>query len=460
MNKDRKKTEETLRMQPGDTQSAPEEDGSASDYPTRRPELKIQPFSSSATNKTHIVCTANGKILEISGALRDMLLLMDGMHTKEQIAVKLSQQYESEIAATDVEQVLERYFLPHDLLEGAQGASPEKKESKPEARGVTLCPANFLFPVTRWLRILFHWPIFVFFLFLIVLCQIIVFNPHWISGDKGPLTPLSSHDYVLGYLLLILSVLFHELGHLSACSFHGCEHGEMRVGLYLIFPVFYSNVTNAWTLPRKARVMVDLGGIYFQMLLCMPALFLYWITGKSLCVYFCMGLLSMALFALNPFLRFDGYWICSDLLGVPNLRARSREVLKHCLSVLFRKRKSGSRTLEIRRAEKVGLIHYAILSHLFLGVFFGYLLWFLPRRLSHLSSSFPAVRDSMAEAIHSADILGVLGALFPVLLPCVLLIAVARMGWYGTRRVFGLFLKGKRRKVRIKRFVSWNDRGE
>ena len=405
-------------------------------YPQRHPDMKIVPFCSSARESTHIVCLPNGRIFEISEVLHKMLLLMDGTHSQEEIASALNNRLSKEILPSHVNYALEHYFLPHGIVlkAGGEDSDLHKRMAKgPPVKGIVFCPARWLFPITRWLGILFHGPVFCFFLILITLIQIAIMHPSFLHAKKVSSVLLSPHEYVLGYCLLLCGVLFHELGHLSACSYYGCRHGEMRVGFYLIFPVFYSNVTNAWILPRKARIMIDLGGIYFQMLLTIPGACAYWVTGRPLWLYFCMGVLSMGVFALNPFLRFDGYWICSDLLGVPNLRARSRIYLKQLLASLFRKRSPSIEMFVIRRPEKIGLFCYTICSHLFLGAGIGCLLWCIPARMCRLLGSYPALAGRITEAVHQSDMWGLMAAVIQVLLPCVLLAALCRMLWYAIR---------------------------
>ena len=71
--------------------------------------------------------------------------------------------------------------------------------------------------------------------------------------------------YLLAFLgLIVASMLFHELGHAAACRYGGGRPGAIGAGLYLMLPAFYTNVTDAYRLPRRARVRTDLGGIYFN----------------------------------------------------------------------------------------------------------------------------------------------------------------------------------------------------
>ena len=67
---------------------------------------------------------------------------------------------------------------------------------------------------------------------------------------------------VLG--LLLLSGLFHECGHAAACAYSGARPGEIGVGLYLVMPAFYTDVTSAYRLDRTGRLRTDLGGLYFN----------------------------------------------------------------------------------------------------------------------------------------------------------------------------------------------------
>lgn len=97
---------------------------------------------------------------------------------------------------------------------------------------------------------------------------------------------------------------------------------------------------------------------------------------------------------LNPFFKFDGYWIASDLLGVPNLRDRSKELLGYWYK---RMRKlpitQEPYLLKIRPAAKYGLLIYSIVVNLFMGFYFFYL---IPSFLYRFISTFP---DAVNELI-------------------------------------------------------------
>jgi putative peptide zinc metalloprotease protein len=135
---------------------------------------------------------------------------------------------------------------------------------------------------------------------------------------------------VLFYLSFLLIVLFHEIGHASASFFFKVVPKEIGAGLYFVMPVFYTNVTSIWTLNLRSRVIVNLGGIYFQLILNCIFITLFYLNIHfafllSIIVANTISLLS----ALNPFFRYDGFWIYSDYFNLPNLK-------KHVLLFLIK----------------------------------------------------------------------------------------------------------------------------
>lgn len=127
--------------------------------------------------------------------------------------------------------------------------------------------------------------------------------------------------------LILASAAFHECGHVSACRYGGAKPGVMGFGLYLVWPALYSTVTDSYRLGRIGRLRTDLGGVYFN------AVF---IAGMSLAYLDTRApWLLVAIVALHvetatqflPMIRLDGYYILSDLIGVPDLFSRMGPVL-------------------------------------------------------------------------------------------------------------------------------------
>ncbi len=393
--------------------------------------MSLAPFSSSAEEDTYLAFFPGGRSLQITRNLYEIMTLLDGSRDPEEIARILSGMWDRRVQPADVRDWIRRHIAPHDLLAPEPGTSPRAAPcpSKPaRGQGIRLVSARAALPLTRRLRLLFHPVCSLPLLLASAICHGLV-HAGVLSGMSADLLPsLSASHRLIGYLLILLSVLFHEFGHLSACAYFRCPHGEIRLGLYLAFPVFYANVSAAWRLRRKERVVVDLAGMYFQLLLTIPASVLFLLTRERLWLLVLLELDGLILISLNPFLRFDGYWLCSDLLGVPNLRSRSRLLLK----ALWNRVKGGGAAeeaplLRIRPLERFGLALYAIGSLLFGGLVLVFLFRFLPSRILALPSQARHLVESGFTNGAEGNVPGALTALVHLLCLCLVLTGAARM---------------------------------
>ncbi|HEY3185540.1 MAG TPA: hypothetical protein VGJ77_22035, partial [Gaiellaceae bacterium] len=128
--------------------------------------------------------------------------------------------------------------------------------------------------------------------------------------------------------LVILSAAFHETGHATACAYGGARPGVMGVGLYIVWPAFYTDVTDAYRLGKGGRLRTDLGGVYFNSIFTLATFAAYFLTGwEPLLLVVPLQIMEM-LHQFLPFIRLDGYYIVSDLTGVPDMFARIKPTLK------------------------------------------------------------------------------------------------------------------------------------
>lgn len=196
------------------------------------------------------------------------------------------------------------------------------------------------------------------------------------------------------FVFMLASSFFHELGHASACKHFGVRHGGIGFGLYLNFPVLYTDVTEVWKLDRTQRCVVNLAGVYFQSYWLIILLSVFLLTGNDIVRYLILVMNLGFVMTLNPFFKFDGYWLASDLLGVPNLRQRSLELLGYIWKKL-RKEPEGKRPylLQIRPLERYGLLVYSVVVNLFMGFYFLYV---IPTFLYRFVQTFP---DAVNELI-------------------------------------------------------------
>jgi len=164
----------------------------------------------------------------------------------------------------------------------------------------------------------------------------------------------------------------HELGHAAACKAMGGRSTEIGVLLIAgVLPLPYCDATSAWRFPELwRRVLVSAAGILAETPIAAIAA-IVWAYGDAVAnpvvhdvarqVVLVSGV-STFVFNLNPLLRYDGYYILSDVMGIPNLSQRSRDMLKF----LVERRVFGVRSVApppVRSlAEARFLLTYAVLA--------------------------------------------------------------------------------------------------
>ncbi len=170
--------------------------------------------------------------------------------------------------------------------------------------------------------------------------------------------------------MYFISILFHELGHSTACRYFNAKIGNIGFGFYLWYPVFFADVSDAWKLPRAQRAIIDVAGFYFQIVF----IFILYLGYLVFLELFLISTIYIILFTiivnLNPFFRYDGYWLFSDLTGITNLRKRSTEVIKYYLYKIFRKTNITAPIL-FQASKKIIVISmiYVFLSNMFFLIF-------------------------------------------------------------------------------------------
>ncbi len=122
----------------------------------------------------------------------------------------------------------------------------------------------------------------------------------------------------------------HELAHAVCCRRMGAECKEIGLMFLVFSPCLYCNVTDSWMLPNKwKRIAVAAAGIYMELLIASASLFLWYYAETAILKSLFLNLMivcsvSTLLVNGNPLMRYDGYFILSDLVGIPNLSHQSR----------------------------------------------------------------------------------------------------------------------------------------
>ena len=196
----------------------------------------------------------------------------------------------------------------------------------------------------------------------------------------------AGHNLVWLFATLAVTKVLHEFGHALACRHVGGECHEIGLMLLVFTPCLYCNVSDSWRLPNKwQRIAVAAAGMYVELFLAAACTFLWWFSHPGLLNTLCLNVMfvcsvSTVLFNGNPLLRYDGYYILSDWLEVPNLWQQSRAVVydalaRWCLGLesLFRGTAESNRPL---------LAVYALASMAYRTFVLAAILWFVYRWLA------------------------------------------------------------------------------
>src|SRR3954465_10319321 len=188
------------------------------------------------------------------------------------------------------------------------------------------------------------------------------------------------------WISLAIIKVIHEFGHGLTAKHFGGEVHEMGMLFLVLPPALYCDVTDSWLLPSKwKRIWISAAGIYVECFLASLATFVWWNTEQGL-----LNSLSLAtmficsvntiLFNANPLLRYDGYYVMSDWLEIPNLRIKSTQFFTY----LFQEKVLG---LEVPvqsympKARRSLFVIYAIASYVYRWVVTFSILFFIYRFL-------------------------------------------------------------------------------
>lgn len=135
------------------------------------------------------------------------------------------------------------------------------------------------------------------------------------------------------WITMALIKVLHEFGHGLACKYFGGECHSMGLLLMVFYPTLYCDVTDSWMMKNKwHRIMIGAAGMYFELILAVFAILVWFQTQPGLLQHvalnvFFVSTITTVIFNANPLLRYDGYYMLSDFLEIPNLHERSRNML-------------------------------------------------------------------------------------------------------------------------------------
>src|SRR3984957_2479028 len=332
-----------------------------------------------------LVRRPDGQIIQMSPLLYRVMCRIDGTRDPVAIAKLVSEDLSRTLSAEQVRYLVMAKLLPLGVV-ADEAAPPTPPTANPllalRARG-TLLPERAANAAGVLLRPLFHGPVVVAVVGCVLAVDYWLFAVHGLGGGirqvlRDPVDLL----VVLG--LTVVSAAFHECGHATGCRYGGARPGVVGVGIYLIWPSFFTNVTDSYRLSRAGRLRTDLGGLYFNLIFMLALAGIYAATSAEILLLVIAITHLEMLEQLLPFVRFDGYFILSDLAGVPDLFARVVPIVKSALPAGRR----DPRVAGLRRCARIVVTAWVLCVIPLLLFTIGYLLLHLPafeRALWHSS---------------------------------------------------------------------------
>lgn len=196
---------------------------------------------------------------------------------------------------------------------------------------------------------------------------------------------LAPDNLILLYAGLVIIKALHEFGHAAACKRFGGEVHTMGIMLLIFTPLPYVDATSSWGFrARWQRMLVGAAGMIVELFVAAIAVFIWNRTGAGTLHNLAYNMIFVAsvstvLFNANPLLRYDGYYLLSDLLGIPNLYQKSMQQLRYLLEKRLFGVKHATAVTPSRR-EAFWLSIYGVLGFGYRIVVFGGILLFVADR--------------------------------------------------------------------------------
>jgi putative peptide zinc metalloprotease protein len=352
----------------------------------------------------------------------------------------VSQEIGRSLDADQVRFLVDEKLRPLGLLAAADGSSPQLDKPDPFL-ALRFRAAVISERTSDHLGALFK-PLFLPLVVLAALGAFVAVDI-WLFFVHGVAQALRESIYHPGFFLplfaaVVLSAAFHEIGHAAACRYGGGHPGKMGCGIYLAWPAFYTDVTDAYRLGRRARLRTDLGGVYFNVVFVLLTTGAYFATGfEPLLLLVVIQHFEIA-HQLLPVVRLDGYYIIADLTGVPDLFARMGPILRS----LVPWKQADERVTVLKRWVRVAVTAWVLIVVPLLLFELFIVLMHLPRIIGTAWDSGRAQMDTATAAFGDGDVLQGISAVLQLI---VLVIPVAGIVLMLCKIASGLLRSGWRR---------------
>jgi putative peptide zinc metalloprotease protein len=287
-----------------------------------------------------------------------VLQMLDGQSSLEEIAERFEREFPPQtIRVEELQNFIGMLHRSGLVLSDAAGQGVQLKKRRDEKKRQELLQAlsnimsfrmrgidperilNGLYPWVRWF---FTVPATICSLILALSALTLVIVQFDVFQSKLPSfhSFFAAQNWLLMAGVLCVTKILHEFGHGMSCKHFGGECHEMGIMLLVLTPCLYCNVSDSWMLPNRwHRAAIGAAGMYVEVVLASICTFIWWFSEPGFLNYLCLNVMfissvSTIMFNANPLLRYDGYYILSDILEIPNLRQKASTILNRKLGWL------------------------------------------------------------------------------------------------------------------------------
>ncbi|MDJ0642711.1 MAG: hypothetical protein QNJ15_07825 [Erythrobacter sp.] len=413
--------------------------------PQANPHLQTSAFDSDA-GQPMILCvvpsTADDVRFAVPEKYVELVRAFDGNRSEDEAIEHFQNANPGLFEKEWLRRLIQKSLMPKGLIVRPDQDAAQAGTSVQPKRGflyikLPILPSKVVDPIARMLSFMFMKPLMVIGGLLFIISHVYVYG-FLIQLDTVDFDALDTGSILLILLFSTLATMCHEFGHASAAAHYGCRRMSIGWGVYIVYTVLWTNVSEAWKLPRRQRAVVDIGGVYFESLALVALLLAYMHTGNPVFLFAFVFIDFSILTTLNPFLRMDGYWLVSDIFGIVNLRKQQTNWFQDIAHKIFGDGDQPPTTNLTKTAKRV-LAVYSVLG----VVFLVYLLFVLfDIVVLNVASGFPARVTTFAQDLAAGmDWLEIVGGALEIFWRAMMLIGATYMLISLVQRVGRMFAK-------------------
>jgi putative peptide zinc metalloprotease protein len=319
-----------------------------------RNDLRFVPQQYGNETCYHMEVTSTGEYFRIGYTEYVFVSLLDGRTSFAQAMATTSQVLGSDAISQSDALVIYSWLLDHGISSFSETAESRNSDQRTRQTGSILSKLNplylkipfgrpesllkFIAPLTGWI---FSGPAGVASLLLFAMAGTVLCRD-WTRFTSASQSIFATDNWLWLMVSWVLLKVVHELGHALVCIRHGGRVGEMGLILACLAPLPYVDASSCWSFrSRWQRIHTAIAGVHIE-LICASAALLLWSRCESpelrqiLQNVVVMASLSTIVFNMNPLMKFDGYYVLSDLLSIPNLYTEASQTLTRvCRRVLL-----------------------------------------------------------------------------------------------------------------------------